>query len=44
MRLVERVLDGSPVAWACLMLAGIYEQMGCCVDGVGYFFFGSVLV
>lgn len=28
MSLVERVLDGSCITWASLMLEGIYEQLG----------------
>jgi hypothetical protein len=44
MRLVERVLEGTRVAWASLMLACMYEKLERCLHGLGSFFFGSLLV
>lgn len=28
MWMVERVLDGYPIAWASLMMVGVYEHLG----------------
>lgn len=37
MRMVERALEGSMIAWVSLMLTCIYEQLGCCVGGPNNF-------
>lgn len=44
MRLVERALDQSFIAWASLMVASMCEKLGHYVGGTSTFFFGLMLV
>ena len=44
MRLVERVLEGTRVAWASLMLECMHEKLDKCCHGSGSFHFWSMLV
>lgn len=44
MRLAEWVIKGFSVALANMMLACIYEKLGCYVGGVGFFCFNLVLM
>lgn len=44
MRLVEKALDGSPIAWASLMLTSMYEKIRRYAGGTRYFYFGTVLI
>lgn len=41
---MERVLNGSLISWASLMLASMYENLENCMGGAGSFCFGTMLV